>query len=158
MGNFNKDIYMEGCRLVTSFCGDTSDMYQFVFNPETAEFSDIIPCSARMEFDIDKDGWYRVVIFKKAGTVLVNGAIDTGYTTYTSEYIMEHIESERDDVWNPEYIGDYEISDVFSICKLKKCLAELELKVFQDMLKNCGKVICRNDDIKSQRDFLFIAV
>jgi hypothetical protein len=26
------------------------------------------------------------------------------------------------------------------------------------MLKNCGKALCKNDDIKSQRDFLFIAV
>ena len=71
---------------------------------------------------------------------------------------MDHIESERNDVWNPEYIGEYEIDETFSICKLKKCLAELELKTFQDMLKNCGKAICKNDDVKSQRDFLFIAV
>ena len=158
MGNFNKDIYMEGCRLVTRIYGDTTDMYQFVFNPETAEFSDIVPCSARMEFEIEKDGWYRVVTFKRAGIRLINGALDTGYTTYTAEYIMDHIESEQNDVWNPEYIGEYEIDETFSICKLKKCLAELESKTFQDMLKNCGKVICKNDEVKSQRDFLFIAV
>jgi len=56
MGKFNKTIYMQGCRLISRVCGDTSDMYQFVFNPDTAEFSDIYPCGSGLELDIEKDG------------------------------------------------------------------------------------------------------
>ena len=157
MGNFNKDIYMEGCHLVTRVYGDTQDMYQFVFNPETVEFSDILPCGSGLQFEIEKDGLYRIVTFKKANTVLVNGAIDTGAGLYTAKYIMDNIENEETLEWNPEYIGEWDIDDTFSICKLKKCLGELEYKTFQDMLKNCGK--CKDfSDVKSQRDFLFIAV
>ena len=53
MGNFNKEIYMKGCRLITKVDGDTSNMYQFVFNPETAEFSDIFPCGNGLEFELE---------------------------------------------------------------------------------------------------------
>lgn len=95
MGNFNKDIYMEGCHLVTRVYGDTQDMYQFVFNPETVEFSDILPCGSGLQFEIEKDGLYRIVTFKKANTVLVNGAIDTGAGLYTAKYIMDNIEKEE---------------------------------------------------------------
>ena len=159
MDNFNKDIYMEGCRLISRVCGDTSDMYQFVFNPDTAEFSDIYPCGSGLELDIEKDGWYRIVTFRKEGTILENGAINAGDRLYDAEYIMDHIEDAESALWHPEYIGEYEVDDIFSVCKLKKCLAELELKTFQDMLKNCGKIECKeNDDVKAQRDFLYIAV
>lgn len=56
MGKFNKTICMQGCRLISRVCGDTSDMYQFVFNPDTAGFSDIYPCGSGLELDIEKDG------------------------------------------------------------------------------------------------------
>lgn len=157
MGKFSKDIYMQGCRLITRVYGDTQDMYQFIFNPDTAEFSDISPCGAGLEFDIEKDGWYRIVTFKKPHTVLQDGALVAGDRIYTAEYIMDNIEREETVEWNPEYIGEWDVDDTFSICKLKKCLAELEYRTFQDMLKNCGK--CKDfSDVKSQRDFLFIAV
>ena len=86
---------MQGCRLILSVCGDTSDMYQFIFNPETAEFSDIYPCGTGVELEIEKDGWYRIVTFKKSGTVLVDGAINAGGHLYTPEYIMENIERDE---------------------------------------------------------------
>lgn len=165
MGKFNKNIHFQGCRLTSKICGDTSDMYQFVvFNPcaeknDEMEFSDILPCANGLELEIEKDGWYRVVTFKKANTILEDGAIRAGDHLYTSEDIHDYIKREENIVLNPEYIGEYEWDDLFSICKLKKCLAELELKAFQEMLKNCGKIQCKDDNgVKSQRDFLFIAV
>lgn len=159
MGKFNKDIYMKGCHLMTSVCGDTRNMYQFIFNPDTVEFSDIYPCEDGLDFEIEKDGWYRIVTFRNPNAVLVDGAIRTGNETYTSEDIMDDILREETTEWNPLYLGDWEVDDIFSICKLKKCLADLEYKAFQEMLENCGKSKCKSvEDIKSQRDFLFIAV
>ena len=157
MGKFSKDIYMQGCRLITRVYGDTQDMYQFIFNPDTAEFSDIYPCGSGLEYEIEKDGLYRIITFKKTGTSLVNGTIVAGDRTYTAEYIVDNIEREESAEWNPEYIGEWDIDDTFTICKLKKCLSELEYKTFQDVLKNCGK--CKDfNEIKSERDFLFIGV
>lgn len=156
MGNFNKNLYMQGCHLMTSVEGDTSDMYQFVFNPDTAEFSDIYPCGGGLQFEIEEDGTYRVVTFKHSNATLTENGIKFGIKELTSEEIASLISGTLS--YPGINIGVYDIDDVLSICKLKKCLAELELKVFQDMLKNCGKINCKTNDVKSQRDFLFIAV
>lgn len=156
MGNFNKEIYMKGCRLITSVEGDTSNMYQFVFNPDTVEFSDIYPCGNGLEFTLEKDGTYRVVTFKHDNATLTEDGIKLGIRELTAEEISRLISGEIS--YPGINIGVYDIDDVLSICKLKKCLAELELKVFQDMLKNCGKINCKTNDVRSQRDFLFIAV
>lgn len=159
MGKFNKTTYMQGCRLISSICGDTSDMYQFIFNPETAEYSDIYPCDTGSEFEIEEDGWYRLVTFKKPNATIENGAIVIDGESYDSYFIMDDLKNNEEAFWNPKYMDEYDIEDVFSVCKLKQCLAELELKTFRDMLKNCGKIQCKeNDDVKAQRDFLYIAV
>ena len=157
MGNFSKDIYMKGCRLIIRMYGDTSDMYQFVFNPEEADFSDIYACNEGLEFEIEEDGTYRVVTFRNPNAVLIDGKIKIGPEIYSSEDIADRI---KDDIaQNMVYIGEYDFDSVLSICKLKKCLAELELKTFQEMLKNCGDIKCKDkDNVKAHRDFLFIAV
>lgn len=157
MGNFSKDIYMKGCRLIIRMYGDTSNMYQFVFNPDTAQFSDIYPCNdTGLEFEIEDDGVYRIVTFQKDNAELIDDGIKIGNKTYTAEDITSLISDEV--YYNPVEIGIYDVDDTLSICKLKKCLAELELKAFQEMLKNCGKMKCKTDGIKTQIDFLFIAV
>lgn len=156
MGNFNKEIYMKGCRLITKVDGDTSNMYQFVFNPETAEFSDIFPCGNGLEFELEEDGVYKIVTLKVDNAQIT----DTGLTIGTRDYSIEELVPIIDGsgYYRGINVGIYDIDEILSICKLKKCLAALELQVFQDMLKNCGKTLCKTNDVKSQRDFLFIAV
>ena len=154
MENFKKDVYMKGCHLITRMYGDTSNMYQFVFNPETAEFSDISPCGSGLEFEIEEDGVYRVVTIKVDNAELTETGIIIGTTEYTTEELMNVLENEA--YYNPLF--GYDIDSTLSICKLKKCLATLELNVFQDLLKNCGKINCKTSEVKSERDFLYIAV
>ena len=136
--------------------GDTSNMYQFVFNPDTAEFSDIYACGTGLEFEIEEDGSYTVVTLQNEDAELVDEGIRIGSRIYTAEEITSIISS--DAYYNAINIGLYDIDETLSICKLKKCLANLEMKVFQEMLKNCGKINCKTNESRSQIDFLFIAV
>ena len=152
MDNINKSVYVRGCYLGTKICGNTSDTYQFVFNPDTAEFSDIYSYHNGLEFEIDDDGLYRIVTLQNNNAELTDSGLKIGSRTYDSQELLNAIES------NLVNVGIYDINDTFCICKLKKCLSELEMKMFQEMLKNCGSSICKNEEIKSQRDFLFIAV
>lgn len=154
MGNFNKSVYMKGCHLIARICGDTSDMYQFVFNPDTAEFSDIYSYDAGLHFEIEEDGRYNVVTIKNPNATLVEGGLQIGNQVYSAERLTELLDVN----YTAVNLGQIDLDETFSICKLKKCLANLELNAFQEMLKNCGKLKCKNDDIKAQRDFLFIAV
>lgn len=156
MEHFKKDIYMKGCHLITRMYGDTSNMYQFVFNPETAEFSDISLCGTGLDFEIEEDGVYRVVTLKIDNAELIENGIKIGVIEYTTEELMEALENGT--YYDPRYFGEYDIDSMLSICKLKKCLATLELNVFQDLLKNCGKINCKTSEVKSERDFLYIAV
>lgn len=152
MENFTKDIYMKGCHLVARLYGDTQNMYQFVFNPETAEFSDIYAYETGLEFEIEEDGTYNIVTIQSDSATLVDGSLQYGDRVLSAENIVDAINS------NVVNIGTYDMDSTLSICKLKKCLAQLELKIFQERLKNCGSIKCKNDEVKSQRDFLFIAV
>lgn len=157
MGNFNQDIYMKGCRLITSMYGDTSNMYQFIFNPDTAEFSDIYAYGTGLEFEIEEDGAHTVVTIQNEDAELIDGKLKLANgEIYSAEDITSIISDNH--FYNGLYIGVYDIDETFSICKLKKCLANLELKVFQEMLKNCGQIKCRSNESRSQIDFLFIAV
>ena len=147
---------MKGCHLVTKMYGDTSNMYQFVFNPDTAEFSDIYACGNGLEFEIEQDGVYRVVTIQNPDAEIVEEGIKIGSRIYSAEDLTTILSDEA--YYHAINIGIYDIDETLSICKLKKCLASLELNVFQDMLKNCGKINCKSNDVKSQRDFLFITV
>lgn len=160
MGNFSKDIYMQGCHLITRMYGDTSDMYQFVvFNPDAKEsedmdFSDIYVCENGLEFEVDTDGTYAVVTFQDPNVQLVDDGVKIGTETYSAKTLFALLSAT-----NPIIGVDlYDIDKTFSICNLKKCLANLEMKVFQEMLENCGKIKCKSNEPKSQIDFLFIAV
>ncbi len=49
--------------------------------------------------------------------------------------------------------------EIISICKLEKCLINLQKQAIFDGLKNCDYNSCKkNDSIKLQRDFLFTSV
>lgn len=153
MSNINKEMCMRGCRLVTKVTDDTSNVYQFVFNPKTEDFSEIYSCSEPLEFELDVDGVYEIVTLRNNDAVLEDGGLKIGVRVFSAREIIDSIES----VW---LLGDteYDIDETISICNLKKCLVNLQMKAFQDMLKNCGSVKCKSDVDKAQRDFLFIAV
>lgn len=156
MGNFIKKIYMKGCNLVTTVAGCPTDMYQFIFNPETGDHSDISPCGNGLEFELKDDGVYRVVTLQVENATIIPDGIKIGSREYTVEEILDLINSNAySTILN---IGTYDIDDTISICNLKKCLAELEMKMYRDMLKHCGDIVCKNDEVKAQRDFLFIGV
>ncbi len=153
MSNINKEICMRGCRLVTKVTDDASNVYQFVFNPKTEDFSEIYSCSEPLEFELDVDGVYEIVTLRNNDAVLEDGGLKIGVRVFSAREIIDSIES----IW---LLGntEYDIDETISICNLKKCLVNLQMKAFQDMLKNCGSVQCKTDVDKVQRDFLFIAV
>lgn len=154
MGNFNKEIYMKGCRLRTKLTDDLPNMYQFIFNSEKGDFSEIYDCSDGMEYELEDDGTYYVVTIQNANATLSDGKLTIGSRTWSAEELQENIQSANQII----NIGLYDLDEVLSICKLKKCLADLELRMFQEQLKNCGSIKCKNSELKGQRDFMFIAV
>ena len=154
MGQFNKEIHMKGCHLIVNMLSDTSGLYQFVFNPETKEFSEIYDCSEVLDYELENDGIYKVVTIQNSNATLNNGELTIGTRTFNSEDLLDAIEAPISIIGNRVY----DIDDALCICALKKCLANLELKVFQELLKNCGSIKCKNDEWRAQRDFLFIAV
>ena len=153
MGNFNKNFCMKGCRLKIIINDDTHNMYQFIFNSELEEVSDIYSCETNNEFEVENDGTYYVVTIKVDDSEITENGLRIGSRIFTSRELYDIITSENQ-ILN---IGVFDVDEVFSICKLKKCLAELELKAFQESLKNCGSK-CKNKEMYSQRDFIFIAV
>lgn len=154
MGSFNKEIYMRGCHLGVRLLDDPSNVYVFVFNSETKEFSDIYPYEEGLEFELENDGLYQIVIFKNSAAELSDEGMTISSRTYSTQELLESIESG----WIGVSDITPDIDEMLCICSLKKCLAKLELQVFQEMLKNCGSINCKDSEIKSQRDFLFIAV
>jgi len=152
MAKFNKDLHMRGCHLVSTILGDSSNMYQFVFNPDEEEFSNIYECGEGLEFELENDGTYQVVTLRNPEAVLTEDGLQIGSKIYAANELILAIESS---VIN---VGEVEIDEILSICKLKKCLADLELNVFQKLVKNCGSVKCGSDEIRAQRDFLFVTV
>lgn len=153
MGNFNKQVYMKGCRLITRLIDDLPNMYQFIFS-ESGEFSDIYDFSKGMEYELEDDGTYYVVTIQNATATLSDGKLTIGSRTWSAEELQNNIQATNQLV----NIGLWDIDEVLSICKLKKCLAALELRVFQEQLKNCGSIKCKNFELKGQMDFIFIAV
>ena len=156
MANFNKDIYMTDHHLAIYVYGDVSSMYQFIYNPDTSEFSDLYPYEDGLEFEIEKDGLYRIITIQNPDAELVNNGLQVGNRIFTLQDLANLVGDGS--AYDPTDIGEYDVDDTLFIYDLKKCLAELELKMFQEMLKNCGSVKCKNNEIKSQYDFLFIAV
>jgi len=67
MESFRKEIYMRRRHLGIKLLDDPSNMYVFIFNPETKEFSDIYQYEEQgLEFDLDNDGIYNIVTIKNS--------------------------------------------------------------------------------------------
>ena len=81
MGNFNKEIYMKGCRLIIKLTDDLPNMYQFIFNSEKGDFSEIYDCSDGMEYELEDDGTYYVVTIQNANATLSDGKLTIGSRT-----------------------------------------------------------------------------
>ena len=129
MGNFNKDIYTKGCRLITKFWEDTKDIYQFVFNAENNDISDVLKYENGLEFELTEDGLYRLVTLKVENATVENNCLQIGdRDPITVEQLKKIINGEEHEVDFTLNKSDYDVDDVLSICNLKKCLAELELK------------------------------
>lgn len=154
MENFEKNVYMQGCHLIVRMLGDISDTYQFVFNSETEEFSDIYLCEPLMDYELDTDGHYTIVTFKK-NVELSDGKVTLGQITYTAEEISQAIASNTNILFGAD---EFDLDEMLSICELKRCLAELELRNFNENVKNCGKKKCKTNEYQSQMNFIFIAV
>ena len=93
MSNINKEMCMRGCRLVTKITDDTSNVYQFVFNPKTEDFSEIYSCSEPLEFELDVDGLYEIVTLKNNDAVLEDGGLKIGTRVFSAREIIDSIES-----------------------------------------------------------------
>lgn len=154
METFRKEIYIRGRNLGVRILDDPSNIYIFIFNPETEEFSDIYSYEDGLEFELNDDGIYNVVTIKNATAQLTEYGLKIGSTEYKSEDLLKAIESGVVRVSD----NDPDIDETVYIWNLKECLANLELQIFKELLKNCGSINCKNSEIKAQRDFLFMAI
>lgn len=160
-------VTKKGCKLTFKF-DHSNNTYGFLRNTITSEFSDIEKFDSVASFEVDSDGIYEFILIDSEGLTipenklveiegkLVPGFKDYGYSWTYDDYVeaIRTVEAGGIPKNNP---GNFSTKKVFSTCKLEKCLLSLQLKVFNELVKNCGKG-CKNlDEIKSQRDFLFIA-
>lgn len=154
MSNINKEICTKGCHLRVTVTDDPQGVYQFIFNSDADAFSNIYSCEDPLEFTPDVDGIYEIVTLRNTEAVLTEEGLTIGTRTFTPKEIINAIEAP---VW---ILGntEYDIDDTICICNLKKCLVNLQLQLFQDMLKSCGSSKCKGNPNKSEIDFIFIAV
>lgn len=154
MENFEKNVYMQGCHLMVRMFGDISDTYQFVFNEETGEFSDIYVCEQLMDYELDADGPYMIVTFKNESATLSDNRIQIGEKNYDAKTLYNVIKAP---IW---LLGEttYDEHETLSIGLLKKCVASLELEQIQNSLSGCKINTCKKNENRAQLDFLFIAV
>lgn len=158
MKDFNIQVCMTGCHLTIQIPGGTPDIYQVLFNTITEEYSEIIPYTNSFESEMEEDGIYRYCIIQAPEAVLQDGKLHINGKILTNIQLAQSIVDE-DGLVLGNYIDNSFSDEIFCICKLKKCLLDLQLKVFKDLVKNCGSSKCKNgDELKAQRDFLFLAV
>ena len=93
METFRKEIYIRGRNLGVRILDDPSNIYIFIFNPETEEFSDIYLYEDGLEFELSDDGIYNVVTIKNVTAQLTEHGLKIGSTEYKSEDLLKAIES-----------------------------------------------------------------
>lgn len=159
-------VSKKACKLTFEF--DSSDItYGFLMNITTGEFSNIEKVDGSASYEVGEDGIYKFFLIESEDFhfgLELRGAEVTDYqgfyigTRYfTLEEYAENVESVENGVYVGLNLGNFYTKKTFCACKLEKCLLNLQMKTFRELLKNCGNG-CKNlDEIKSQRDFLFIA-
>lgn len=150
----NVNFYMNGCHLVVDVVNGSPNVYLVLLNTYTKEYSNILQWSGTFEFDVDSDGIYKVFVIDEPFATLNDNILTIGTEQYDAERFIDSFES---NVISLGSNGNYS-EEIFCICNLKKCLLNLQMKAFKNMLKNCGSKKCKDDEIKAQRDFIFIAV
>lgn len=150
----NLKVFKKACTLTFEF--DSHDhTYGFLVNKTSGEFSDIEKFKATASFEVDKDGVYEFVLIYSYFLTIVDGKhFKIGMKDWSLEDYYNAISTEGYPILE---VGNFYTKSTFCACKLQKCLLSLQMKTFNELKKSCGKG-CKNlDEIKSQRDFLFIA-
>lgn len=160
-------VYKKACTLTFEF--DSSETtYGFLYNKTTGDFSDIEKVNSKISYEVDKDGIYIFVLIDSNNLTLSPEGVDKeikgkivkvpGFYIGTYGWSLEdYVSAIADKNWTGPARENYFTKNTFCACKLEKCLLNLQMKVFRELVKTCGKG-CKNlDEIKSQRDFLFIA-
>ena len=156
MEKFDVNVYIEGCRLIIDVVNGTPDIYMVLFNTYTKELSDIVKWSGSFKYNMQTDGIYKLCILQDPNAQLSEEGVLTtnGYQLSAQDFV------DAVGLSNTNILGrlKFDSEEIFCLCKLKKCLLELQKKIFQEMLKSCGSRSCKSNEYKSQRDFLFIGV
>lgn len=157
MKDFNINVYMTGCHLVIESNG-TPNTYQVLFNTITEDCSEIIPWTGTLESEMEEDGIYRICLIDDPNAVLRDGKLLINGHELSNKDLANAIANKNTAVLGN--LVDNSFSDeIFCICKLKKCLLNLEMQVFNNLVKTCGSSKCKSqDELKAQRDFIFLAV
>lgn len=147
-------VFKKACILTFEF-EHLDNTYGFLVNKTSGEFSPIEKFDSIASFEVDKDGIYEFVLIESDGLTIVD---DNNFKIYEAEWSLEDYYNAIAEGANPiKDRGDFYTKITFCACKLEKCLLPLQMKVFNELVKNCGKG-CKNlDELKAQRDFLFIA-
>lgn len=160
-------VFKKACTLTFEF--DSSDTtYGFLYNKTTGDFSDIEKINGKITYEVDKDGIYTFVLIDSNDITLSKEGIDKTVNGKTVKvkgfyvgtyawYLEDYATAITNENWTGPTREKFYTKNTFCACKLEKCLLNLQMKVFRELVKTCGKG-CKNlDEIKSQRDFLFIA-
>ena len=160
-------VYKKACTLTFEF--DSSETtYGFLYNKTTGDFSDIEKVNSKISYAVDRDGDYTFILIDSNNLTLSPEGVDKevkgkvikvpGFYVGAYPWSLEEYANIVVREINPSVdMGTFFTKNTFCACKLEKCLLNLQMKVFRELVKTCGKG-CKNlDEIKSQRDFLFIA-
>ena len=147
-------VFKKACILTFEF-EHRDNTYGFLVNKTSGEFSPIEKFDSVASFEVDRDGIYVFVLIDSDNITLIN---DTTFKIYEAEWTLEDYYNAISGDSNPiKDTGDFYTKFTFCACKLEKCLLSLQIKVFNELVKNCGKGCKSLDELKGQRDFLFIA-
>lgn len=148
-------IYMNGCHLVVDVPDGTYYMVIFEEAAKTDMYSDIIEITSSSEFEIPNDGMYKIYLFSIPNVTFDGTYINVGdMESYDSERLVHSHTSNQGTITGSECFEQ----EVLCICNLKKCLLNLQMKAFKEGTDSCGSSKCKNQENKSQRDYIFLGV
>jgi len=149
----NEKIYMSGCHLVI----DVPDgiYYMVIYDEALNEYSEIFEITGKSEFEIAEDGVYKIYLFTIPNVTFNDGKLYVGTVeVYDSERLVKSQIANQGTISGTECIEQ----EVLCICKLKKCLVNLQLQAFKEGTQTCGNSKCKTSENKSQRDYIFLGV
>ena len=147
-------VYKKACTLTFEF--DKGDnLYGFLLNKTSGDHSELEKFdNGYASYEVDKDGIFIFYLIESNNITIADSGFKSGSRNLTVE---EYVQASNEDITSFLNTENLSTKTTFCACKLEKCLLNLQMKVFRELLKNCGKGCKSLDEIKSQRDFLFIA-